>query len=274
MLVVAGFAVVAAAGVWFTTTSWFVQREVADEAAFTETITAVLVTEESRSMIAETVVERAVEEVPVLALLAGPLRSFVSTILTAPVMEPAIEAIADQMYDIVVRGAPDPVLVDLAGATDSLMAAIDEVAPDLAALIPAGAFGVVELVAGGELPSFSRLVAVSAWLVWIGPLLVAAGIAGVVLRARSGPVALLAVGSAVMAGAVVSLVGIPLAHNAALADIESAQLLVIAEQSFDVLVRRFLVQTFWMLVAGALIALAGTVWYTVAGVRTVPAHEG
>lgn len=273
LLVVLAFAAVTALGVWLTNTSWFVQREAADEAAFVATVGGVLVTDESRAIIAESVVDRAVAEVPILALLAGPLRSFVAAVLTAPVMEPAVAFIAEQMYDVVVQGALDPVLLDLAAATEALLEAITEVAPELAALIPQSAFGIVELVAEGDLPSFAGVVDASAWLMWIAPVLAAVGAALTLVRAPSTAVGLMAVGLAVMAGAVLSLAGIPVGRSAALGEIGATEILGVAEQAFDVFVRRFLVQTFWVLAAGAVVAIAGTVWYAVSGARTAPAGE-
>ena len=259
--VIALLAVVANAALWL-------DRQIVDGDAFTGTMTAVLVTEEARQVMAERIVEELVEDVPALILIRNPLVDVVASILASPIMEPAHAALASELHHRVTTGDPSAVVVTLVEVEEAVIGLLAEFVPGVAELIPDGFFTAIEVVEAGVAPSYAAAVGAAPWL-W--PLAATLAIILSVVLIALVPVraaGLLAVGLALAAAGVIGLATAAGARAPLLDDVSDPALRALADLAYESLSQSFIAQTLWLVVCGVFLAGAGAVW--LAFVRSAP----
>jgi len=248
---------------WLANVALWADRSVIDEEAFTATVARVLVSDPARAEIAETIVDEAIEQVPVLALVKSPLTGIVASILGTELMENTVEFTARQAYLTVVEGEMAPLVISLIEVKDALLGFLEGFAPDVVELIPEAFFEAFEVLEEGALPSYSRLAAAAPWL-WPIAALLGIGLAVTLLASSPRrPQALIAIGVALVVGALLTFVAGRIAQSAIIDDLKGDLVRLLGELSYDAFHASLVRQTLFLLGSGLLVMLGGAVWLAI-----------
>lgn len=248
---------------WLANVALWADRSVIDEEAFTATVARVLVSDPARAEIAETIVDEAIEQVPVLALVKSPLTGIVASILGTELMENTVEFTARQAYLTVVEGEMAPLVISLIEVKDALLGFLEGFAPDVVELIPEAFFEAFEVLEEGALPSYSRLAAAAPWL-WPIAALLGIGLAVTLLASSPRrPQALIAIGVALVVGALLTFVAGRIAQSAIIDDLKGDLVRLLGELSYDAFHASLVRQTLFLLGSGLLVMLGVAVWLAI-----------
>ena len=155
-LVAVLIAVLLSALIYLGNFSWWLDAQVIDPDAFgDETVTA-LNQESSRIAMGELIVERLVDELPLLIVLKSNLASLFSELLASPALKEVLALVASEIHDRVVTGSDEAVVVDLGEYREAILEPIEAVAPRLVSLVPQDWFTTVVVLDEGSLPDLSR----------------------------------------------------------------------------------------------------------------------
>ena len=155
-LVAVLIAVLLSALIYLGNFSWWLDAQVIDPDAFgDETVTA-LNQESSRIAMGELIVDRLVDELPLLIVLKSNLASLFSELLASPALKEVLALVASEIHDRVVTGSDEAVVVDLGDYREAILEPIEAVAPRLVSLVPQDWFTTVVVLDEGSLPDLSR----------------------------------------------------------------------------------------------------------------------
>lgn len=173
---------------FFAQSAYWVNNTIFDQENFTEITTNTLLMESSRNAIATTVVNRALEDRPVLQRTIGKRAvSFTSGLLGSDISRQAIEAVTDKTYAYITAPNRQDIAIDLSPVKGVLTQLVNvarnpnnaERLEDANAQIP----DEIVLVESDTFPSASKAVQT---MLWIGPLLWLATIISFVLYVYLG----------------------------------------------------------------------------------------
>lgn len=154
VLLLAGLLAVA---LYVANVAWWMDSEVLDTDAFVETAVVVLNQPTSRDTMAAIVVDRLVEEIPVLMLVDDALANVFSALLGTDSLQGVLVLVSEELHQRMVGGETGPIVVDLEPYRDVLLAPIEAISPELAALVPDSWFRSVEVLEGGVIPDLSAI---------------------------------------------------------------------------------------------------------------------
>jgi hypothetical protein len=156
-------AVLLSALIYLGNFSWWLDTHVIEPDAFTDATVAALNQESSRDAMGELIVERLVDEFPLLIVLKANLASLFSELLASPALKEVLAFVAGEIHDRIITGSDEAIVVDLGDYRDAILGPIEAVAPRLVALVPLDWFTTVVVLDDGSLPDLSRQAR------WAGP---------------------------------------------------------------------------------------------------------
>ncbi len=206
VLLLAGLLAVA---LYVANVSWWMDSEVLDTDAFVDTAVVVLNQPASRDAMAAIVVERLVEEIPLLMLVDDALADVLSAVLGTDSLQGVQVLVSEELHQRMVGGETGPIVVDLEPYRDVLLSPIEAISPELAALVPDSWFSSVEVLEGGAIPDLSAI-AENARAFAIGAAIAAVVlIVAIVTLARRWAVRFGAVGGAFLIGGGLAALAVP-----------------------------------------------------------------
>jgi len=156
-------AVLLSALIYLGNFSWWLDAQVIEPDAFTDATVAALNQESSRAAMGKLIVDRLVDEFPLLIVLRANVASLFSELLASPALEEVLAFVAIEIHDRIVTGSDEVIVVDLGAYREAILGPIDAVAPRLAALVPQDWFTTVVVLEEDSLPDLSRQAR------WAGP---------------------------------------------------------------------------------------------------------
>ena len=239
----------------------WLQRDIFDEDRFVQRTVTIIGTKEVRTAIANEVIDVAFEDFPAAKeLFEEFLESSLSAILDSEIIKPAIEEIAGQIHQALTSPDPQAVALDISSVTGPAKAVVKAI-PGLDSSVKEAVRDVpnkIVLLEKGEVPSIYTIGTI---FMWLGPIAGLAGIgiliwviwaAGVGRRSYALRIAGLSVAG-------VSLIGIVLikAFRAPILSGISGNLEIIIENIYDSFTAGLILQTWYLLFAGLIMAVIG-----------------
>jgi hypothetical protein len=269
-LVAVLIAVLLSALIYLGNFSWWLDAQVIDPDAFgDETVTA-LNQESSRIAMGELIVERLVDELPLLIVLKSNLASLFSELLASPALREVLAFVASEIHDRLVTGSDEAIVVDLGEYREAILGPIEAVAPRLVSLVPQDWFTTVVVLDEGSLPDLSRQ---ARWAGTVKYLSIVGALALAVLllrfvKRRGLGVAL--VGMAFLLAGFATAVLVPGAKAMALARAQNQSVETIISNTYDQFTGHLKVSALvFALVGAGLIAIGVARW---AGASTIDAE--
>jgi len=155
-LVAVLIAVLLSALIYLGNFSWWLDAQVIDPDAFGDETVAALNQESSRIAMGELIVDRLVDELPLLIVLKSNLASLFSELLASPALREVLAFVASEIHDRLVTGSDEAIVVDLGEYREAILGPIEAVAPRLVSLVPQDWFTTVVVLDEGSLPDLSR----------------------------------------------------------------------------------------------------------------------
>jgi len=247
--------------------AFWLNRTVVQEAAFLDHATEVLEMDTSQQVLAERLMEKAVDAVPLLALVRGAGERAIVVILDSGAFDTAIDNLIVAGHRQVMSEEDGPFVADLSAVRDVLVEPIARISPDLAERIPVDVFEDVVILDEEALPAIGRAVGwVPAVSVIAAAVAVFLAIAVVMLAARR-TVAVMIVGLAALiaGGGVVlwSLAGEALVPSR----IDDSISRVLVENGYTVFSRSLTAGGIWLTVFGFIVAAAGLIGTLIGAAR-------
>lgn len=143
--------------------AWWLDRQVMQTESFVDSSVEALGRESSRDAMGRLIVDRLVDEYPLLIILESNLVGLFSELLAAPALDEVLTFVAVEIHDRIVTGDDEAIVVDLLGYREAILGPVEAVAPRLAALVPDEWFTSVEVLEEAALPDVSRQAR------WVGP---------------------------------------------------------------------------------------------------------
>lgn len=263
-LIAALLAVLLSALIYLGNFSWWLDTQVIEPDAFTEATVSALNEDSSRLALGELIVQRLVEELPLLIVLKANLAGLFSELLASPALEEVLAFVASEIHDRLVTGSDEAIVVNLGDYRDAILGPIEPVAPQLAALVPQDWFTTVVVLEDGSLPDLSRQAR------WAGPVkylsIIGASLLALLLlrfvKRRGEGVAL--VGMAFLLAGLATAVLVPGGKALALARAQSLSVETIISNTYDQFTGYLKVSALILALVGAgLIAIGVARWVEV-----------
>lgn len=143
--------------------AWWLDRQVIQSESFVDSAVEALDRESSRDAMGRLIVDRLVDEYPLLIILESNLVGLFSELLAAPALDEVLTFVAVEIHDRIVTGDDEEIVVDLLSYREAILGPVEAVAPRLAALVPDEWFTSVEVLEEAALPDVSRQAR------WVGP---------------------------------------------------------------------------------------------------------
>jgi hypothetical protein len=252
---------VSAAGFW-------VDRSVVRESAFLESATEVLDMDSSQQALAELLMNDAVDAVPLLAFVRGAGERAIVALLDGGAFDEAIDGVVLAGHRYVRTGQEGPFVVDLTDVRAVIVEPIARISPDLADLIPVDAFREVVIVDSVEVPA---IVGAATWSPTVAVFAAAVAVflaVGLVMFAPHRSLAFALVGAAVLIAGFGVVVWSAAAGPLAASRVDGSASRVLVENGYAVFSRSLRREGLWLVVAGAVLAGAGLIWFSIGGART------
>ena len=263
-LIAALLAVLLSALIYLGNFSWWLDTQVIEPDAFAEATVSALNEDSSRLALGELIVQRLVEELPLLIVLKANLAGLFSELLASPALEDVLAFVASEIHDRLVTGSDEAIVVNLVDYRDAILEPIEAVAPQLAALVPQDWFTTVVVLEDGSLPDMSRQAR------WAGPVkylsIIGASLLALLLlrfvKRRGEGVAL--VGMAFLLAGLATAVLVPGGKVPALARAQSLSVETIISNTYDQFTGYLKVSALILALVGAgLIAVGVARWVEV-----------
>jgi hypothetical protein len=163
-----------AMALYFANVAWWFETEILDTDTFVATTLEAMEDEATRDAAAAIIVDTLADEFPLLRLLDAALVGLFSDLLGRDVIEPLIVATATDVHSRIVEGDQSALIIDLDPYRGLLLAPLESLSRELAALVPDDWFRTVEVLEEGTLPDVSayvrhtRTAAIAATLLSVG----------------------------------------------------------------------------------------------------------
>lgn len=163
-----------AMALYFANVAWWFETEILDTDTFVATTLEAMEDDATRDAAAAIIVDTLADEFPLLRLLDAALVGLFSDLLGRDVIEPLIVATATDVHSRIVEGDQSALIIDLDPYRGLLLAPLESLSRELAALVPDDWFRTVEVLEEGTLPDVSayvrhtRTAAIAATLLSVG----------------------------------------------------------------------------------------------------------
>jgi len=237
-------------GVWAS-------RDLVDSAAFSESAVSALTEESSREAIANLVVDEIVEDRPVLALAATPMKGLVADALGNQAFESILVAVAGRLHASLFDGSADGITIELSAIRDRVVPVVAGLFPEVAEQLPEDVFEDVVIVEEGSVPELSPALTTVRRVLWL-VLILAVGL-GIALffLIRDRANALLVVGSSVMLSGLITAFLVPGGRSLTVGSADNPDVEVIVSNLYNSLVNGLKLQSRLLLLVGVALVVAG-----------------
>jgi hypothetical protein len=252
-----------AMALYFANVAWWFETEILDTDTFVATTLEAMEDEATRDAAAAIIVDTLADEFPLLRLLDAALVGLFSDLLGRDVIEPLIVATATDVHSRIVEGDQSALIIDLDPYRGLLLAPLESLSRELAALVPDDWFRTVEVLEEGTLPDVSAYVRHTRTAA-IAATLLSVGLAAVILAiSKRWFSALVAVGVAFMfAGGFSAL--LPLgARSTAAVFIEDGSSTALLTGVFNAFTEPLTTRSLMILGLGAVLSVAGLLGWLV-----------
>ncbi len=239
--------------------AFWMDRSVAREDAFRVNAAEVLAMDSSQEALAARLMDEAIDEVPLLALVRGAGERATIVLLDSGAFDSVFDRLIVEGHRHVVSQTDDPFTADLTDVRAVLVAPIAQIAPDLAERVPVDAFEAVVILDSDALPVVGR---VAGWLPAVSVFAAAAavflGVALVMVSSRRS-IALISVGLAVLIAGIGVWVWSRFGGPIATARIADELTHVLVTNGYAVFTRSLRAEGLTLMATGAIVAIAGLV---------------
>lgn len=245
--------------VWFAIVSTWITRNIFNQEVFVTAVSAALQSDQSRQVISETVVNRALEGRPLIKRAVGPtLTNTVSGILSSSQFQPVYDRAAQQVFIQLTTANPKPVEIDFQNAFTFVMPILEKLSPDIASRVENLPEKIV-IIKPGQIPS---IYSYGSFLSFFGPIF---GVGGLILiglmlwrvKVKAERLKLLVWTGVFFAGAAFVLnLMVPSLEMWMMAKISSEVVVTIVSQVFQSLIASFVVLTEIGIGLGLIVAIA------------------
>jgi hypothetical protein len=258
---------VAVVGVWTGAT-------VTNRDAFVDSAVASFGLDGSSEALGVVMADKVVDAYPALTVLESGFAALFGSIIISEPFQPLLVEVSNQVHEVAIAGSNTAVVVDLSGYEDAVVRSLGVLAPDLATRIPSEVFGSFELFAPGELADASGGLSDAVAVGWLAVALSVMLVMTLVVVPRNGVVALIAIGGALVIGALATAVTIPIVSETLRVAVTDDAYRVLGRNLYASLVLP-LSQRAWMITGiGAMMVLLGIVGWAVASMRDRSAFAG
>ena len=135
--------------------AWWFEREIVDSENFVDSTVVALGREESRDAMGQLIVDRLVDEFPLLIVVESNLVGMFSDLLATPALSGVVTDVGADVHEAIVTGNQDAIEISLEDYRDVIVAPLEAISPQLAGLVPDGWFVSIEVLEAGALPDLS-----------------------------------------------------------------------------------------------------------------------
>jgi len=186
--------------------SWWLSAEVVDSEAFVASTVDVLNEPEARKATASIMVDRLLEQFPILSVIEDGLVEIFTDVLSTEEMQGLLVLIGEELHDRMVTGDVSALVLDLQPFREPLLAPLTALAPELVDEVPETWFDSVTIVEDDVVPNVEPLVDLSRLVALIASVSsVLLAVATAVLSRRWWTAFALIGGAAALAGLVSAL---------------------------------------------------------------------
>jgi hypothetical protein len=239
--------------------AFWMDRSVAREDAFRVNAAEVLAMDSSQEALAARLMDEAIDEVPLLALVRGAGERATIVLLDSGAFDSVFDRLIVEGHRHVVSQTDDPFTADLTDVRAVLVAPIAQIAPDLAERVPVDAFEAVVILDSDALPFVGR---VAGWLPVTSVFAAAAGVflaVALVMLSSRRSIALVTVGLAVLIAGVGVYVWSTFGGSIAAAGIADELTHVLVTNGYAVFTRSLRTEGLLLAIVGVAVAAAGLI---------------
>ncbi|HEX5166524.1 MAG TPA: hypothetical protein VFV93_14065 [Thermomicrobiales bacterium] len=244
--------IVAAVGMLLGNVASWLEINLVDSSRFVSTTTDVLEQEDVRQAIADRIVERLLEEKPLVAAAAGDqIEAIVAGILGTDRFQALLTSIATQFHEMLVTGDHPTITIESPVLQLLIVAVARVVAPEQAADLQIDDEPlVIELFARRDVPSLEQPIRVLRWTGLIASVIALGAMAIVILRSDDRHSAVRRCGITVVVAGVLLLVVVPAVRIWMVGKVENASQETIVREFITAFTVRLAVQTGLLVLIG------------------------
>ncbi len=148
-------ALILAALIYLANFAWWMDSRILDEEAFVESAVDALAVESSRDAVGQLIVDRLVDEYPLLVVIESNLVGLFSDLLDSPTLTDVLEFVAVEVHERITSGNQEAIVIDLVAYRDVILGPVEAVAPGVVDLVPDDWFASIEILEANSLPDLS-----------------------------------------------------------------------------------------------------------------------
>ena len=241
---------------YFANVAWWLETEILDSESFVETTLVAMEDEATRDAAAAIIVDTLSDEFPLLKLLDTALIALFSDLIGRDVIEPLIVETSIDVHRRIIEGDQSELIIDLDPYRGLLLAPLESLSPQLAALVPDDWFRSVEVLEEGALPDLATYTRRTKPAAIIATLLALGLVAVILTTARRWFAASAAIGMAfVLAGGFSALL-VPGARFTAAIFLNDEPSTVLMTGVFNAFTQPLISRSLVILAAGVLLLVA------------------
>gem|GEM_PF-2988773 len=232
-LIAVSTAVLLAMLIYLANAAWWIDSEIVQPDTFVASSVEALRQDSSRDAMARLIVDRLVDEYPLLVVLDSSLVSLFSDLLDSPALEDILALVSADIHDSMVTGKQEAIVVDLLDFRDVILGPVEAAAPRLAELIPDSWFTSIVVLEAGALPDLSTVAKL------VGPVKIASLLGITILVAfmlwylRRRGASLIAIGASCGIAALGTAILVPGGKAITLMGVDQGALEVIVADTYD-----------------------------------------
>jgi len=237
-------------GIWMN-------RSLVDADEFVDSAVVAFEMESSRAAISSLVVDRLVEDRPVVAIASPLLEDVVADLLDGDRLESALRAVGLGLHDVLFDGSQDGIVVDLSPVGESVLPSLERFFPAIAEEIPEVFFGEVVIVEPGTVPELSPYADAIRKLVWLSIVLSIVLMGVIVKVVQSKWKAIAAIGGAITIAGLLTVVLVNRARSLTISLPRNADVEVLIINLYDQTAGALRTQGWWITGIGLALLVIG-----------------
>ncbi len=237
--------------------SFWIVTNLADSETFVDNAVEAFTEEESVEALSALVVDRVAEDRPILGFVRPLLEDMVAGFFASETVDDLVTRIGVRLHGAMFDGSQDGVVIDLAPVGEKVLPPLERFFPDVAAEIPASAFGEIVLIEPGTVPELSPYARNATAIMWFS-IIMAVILAGVIVGMRETKwKAVLNVGIPVMLAGILGIVVVRQARVLTLGTAENPNVEVLVGALYDQMVGALRAQGVILILAGLVVTVLG-----------------
>lgn len=237
--------------------SFWIVTNLADSETFVDNAVEAFTEEESVEALSALVVDRVAEDRPILVFVRPLLEDMVAGFFASETVDDLVTRIGVRLHGAMFDGSQDGVVIDLEPVGEKVLPPLERFFPDVAAEIPASAFGEIVLIEPGTVPELSPYARNATAIMWFS-IIMAVILAGVIVGMRETKwKAVLNVGIPVMLAGILGIVVVRQARVLTLGTAENPNVEVLVGALYDQMVGALRAQGVILILAGLVVTVLG-----------------